>query len=99
MADVVESDVAERDRWTVPYLAMDGPLGLRDVGDDMCQVAVVVTPEVNELEPSAIAIALSMDPIVLCVPRKPEVAIGLDANEPLMIVCRGVDEVAEDLLR
>ena len=99
MPDVVESDVTQCDWRAVANLAVDLPLGLRDLSDDMGQVAVVGTPQVDKLEPRAIAIALSVDPEILRVPRKLQVIISLDANKPLVIVCRGVDEVAEDLLR
>ena len=99
VADVIQRYGAERERPLPANPAMNAPFCLWDVTDHVREMAIVRGPQFDEIRPRAITVALRFDPEVLRIAGKTQITLGLHANEPLMVVRRGVDQVTEDLLR
>ena len=59
-------------------------------------MAVISRPQRNDLGPRCLLIAVQAYPVVLVVSRQADLARELQANETLMVVGGGVDEMAED---
>ena len=57
-----------------------------DVSDQRNQVVVRRLPQVDDLAPGLILVALHADPVVLFVPRQIDGRIELQANKSLMII-------------
>ena len=51
VANVVESDVTERDRRVIGNPALDVAFGLCDVGDSVREMAIVGGPQFDEIRP------------------------------------------------
>ena len=60
---------------------------------------IVRTPELDQIGPRFVAILLRADPSFLLVTRKNEIVRKLRAHKTLVIVCRGVDQMAENFYR
>src|SRR5215470_1322070 len=58
---------------------------------------IVRAPELDQIRPRCLVILLRTNPLVPVVTRKDEVIRELSAHKSLMIVCRRVDQVTEDL--
>ena len=68
-----------------------------DVADQRNQVVVGRLPQVYDLAPGLILVALQADPVVLFVPRQIDGRIELQADKSLMIIRGRIDQVSEDL--
>lgn len=64
---------------------------------DRCDMPVECDPEIEELVPVSVLIPLQLDPSLLIVAGEDEIVLPGRANKSLMVVARGVDEVADDL--
>src|SRR5215813_3655404 len=98
VTNVVERNVRQGDNRVVSNLAWCVAEGFRNAGDDVRQVMVVGAPELDQMSPAALGIALRCNPLLLSVAWKAEFGDGLGANESLVVIGCRVDEVSEDLL-
>src|SRR5688500_17935752 len=62
------------------------------------KMAVIAAPQAEQLVPRGVVVRLRADPVVLRVATEDVVRLTLGANESLVIVGRGVDEMSDDLL-
>ena len=67
MTDVVECHVAQRDCWIVTDLADYVSMRLRNLSDDVREMTIVGTPQVDEIPPMAFLIMLGGNPVILFV--------------------------------
>src|SRR5450755_41750 len=98
MVQVARDEDWERHRGLPADCTFVGPCGLRNVPDDVQQVAVEQQPKVDDVGPSLRAVALDRNPGFLPVSRKINARFDQGAHNALMVVGGGIDEVAEDLL-
>ena len=71
-------------------------LAVRYQANDMCEVAIVQVPEFNQCWPFAQVIVVLIDPRVLFVLGKDKFLLLLGANEALMIIARGINQVTDN---
>ena len=96
VGDVVLDEEAEGER-AVGGVPEAREVGGVDVLDDVGEVEVDDAPGFEELVPAAEVVALDGDPGLLRVAGEMEVGVELEADETLVVVVGGVDEVADDL--
>src|SRR5215204_2481750 len=108
--DVVAHEVFERGRLVgrdggeaylvqVVLAPLAQPLVLGRVATDVPEMEIVEAPEVNEQRPRLVCVSLRAHPLLLRVAVEDEVFLELRADEALVVVRGGVDEVTHYLLR
>lgn len=98
VGDVVFHQKLQRDGGVVADLAFHAKRVPGSILDDMGEVPIVGGPQVDEFLPVSAAVVLAADPLVLFVLGKGESLGELGANEALVIVRRGVDQVPDNFL-
>src|SRR5687767_7485985 len=99
MHDVVVCQEPQRRSWIGADQALYISVAFRNVLDHMRNVLIVGMPERGEVLPRAVFVALATDPVLLRIRRKHERRPFLRADEALMVVRGGVDEMPDHLLR
>jgi hypothetical protein len=89
----LESDLIER--VFAPLLCEHGLRNDRNYAHEM---QVIPAPEIDQVRPEFVVIFLRVDPLVAVVTWKREIVSELGADEALMIIRGGVDQVTENLL-
>jgi hypothetical protein len=97
MHDVVFGHESESDRRARPENAPDLPPIFRDVADHMRNVAIVRLPQLRQIVPWTVVVALAAYPVVLRVCGELELRSLLRSNEALVIVGRRIDKVPNHL--
>src|SRR5439155_1863382 len=70
----------------------------RDVANYRSKLPVVHLPQFNDLVPRPVLVALDPYPFVTVISRQIDPRVQLKANESWMIVCRRINQMAEDFL-
>src|SRR5688572_16187982 len=97
--DIVVRQESQRRRWIGSDQALHISVAFRNVLDHMRNVVIVGMPERREVIPRAVFVVLAPDPVLLRIPREYERRPFLRADEALMVVRGGVDEMPDHLLR
>src|SRR5689334_5149247 len=84
--NVILDQRTQSDRPIAPDSTLHTGGAIRQLPNDVRQVAVITNPEIDELPPWRMLVALHTDPRVLFIAWEREIASDLGANEPLMIV-------------
>src|ERR1700744_2824982 len=66
--------------------------------DKVCEKGVVGVPEIHQRTPRHVPVSVSFHPLLLSVAKAAEFAVDGCQREADMVVCGGIDQVAEFLL-
>lgn len=94
---IILRDELQCNGFMVADAALRFELGRRQVRNDVGEIEVVTLPERDEERPRGVLDSLDAHAAVLFVTGKVERALQGGADEPLVIVRRGIDEVADHL--
>src|SRR3954469_2886838 len=95
--DIILCESAKRDRVVIPDATGHAGSGIWDSTHNMREMMVVENPEVDQVKPRSRLISLRAHPAVLLVSWEGQLARELGPHEPLMIVCRRINEMPDDL--
>src|SRR5688572_13349201 len=98
MAHVVFDEEAQRHRLVLTDSTGDLQRRRRHPPNDVCEMAIVENPEIDQFAPWTGVIVLRAHPEVLFVSGKLETRRVLCPHKALVVVGGGVDEMADNLL-